>query len=301
MKKIIIITTILLATVCAKSFACLNYYVLDSSGHKQMHEHSPPSNIYVYSKYTIEELKRLEKQIVTAGEPDKFKYISNYAASLIRLGRSNDAIPILESLLKKKPNEYEIMANLAVAYELNGRIDEALVFLKRSLKINPKSHHGSEWFHLRFLEAAIKLRDNNLQPDAISVLKIEKESTKDIGPQLSYQLNERIPLTKSPNSLLSKVIEESGDYYRANISLEWSIELYAIAIAYTSDKNTENRLWQKMNACREKLMKFKRQGKQGTVCEYLYTAKWKNNIYEQIHQWRKYQPTYYTKPIIKTF
>ena len=284
-----------------RSIACLNYYVVDSSGHRNMHNDYPPSNIIIHTKYDIEDLKTTESKIIAAPTSEKYKYISNYCASLIKLGRHKEAIPILESLLKDKPNEYEINANLAVAYELNEQIDKALDILKKSVDISPNSHKESEWFHLRILEAAKKLKDDNLIPQEISVLKIENHTSTKIGVQISYQLKERIPLTKSTNNLLSKVIEESADYYKANISLEWAIELYAIAIGYSADNSIKINLWNKINSSRQKLIDFKNQGKEGSVSKYLYKSNWKKKINKRINEWANYTPYYYEKEIKTTF
>lgn len=301
MKRYTFLFILFLTLFSLRSFACLNYYVVDSSGHIHTHEDYPPSRIYTHAKYDIKKLKATESKILSAPISTKYKYISNYCATLIKLGRHKEAIPILENLLKDKPNEYEINANLAVAYELNAEIDKALIFLKKSISINPNSHKESEWFHLRILEAAINLRDNHLKPQDISVLKLQIDTSNEIAVQISYQLKERVPLTKATNDLLSKVIEESADFYSANISLEWAIELYAIAISYTADNTVKLKLWEKINLSRQKLIDFKNQGKEGSVSEYLYKSNWKKKINRRIKKWSNYTPYYYDKKIKTTF
>ena len=266
-----------------------------------MHDDYPPSNIFIHTKYDIEDLKTTESKLLSAPTSEKYKYISNYCATLIKLGRHREAISILENLLKDKPNEYEINANLAVAYELNGQIDKALNFLKKSISISPNSHNESEWFHLSILEAAINLRENNLNPQDISVLKLQSDTSNKIGFQISYQLKERIPLTKATNNLLSKVIEESADFYSANISLEWAIELYAIAIGYSSENSVKMNLWDKINSSRQKLIDFKNQGKEGSVSKYLSKSNWKKKVNQRINEWANYTPYYYDKEIKTTF
>ena len=209
---------------------------------------------------------------------------------------------LLENLLKTHPKEYELNANLAVAYELNGQLDTALALLKRSMAINPRSHYDSEWFHLNILESAITLRDKQLAPHDISVLRIVQDTfNKKIGYQISHQLRERIPLSQSPNKLLSKAIEECGDYYHAHISLEWAIELYAIAIGYSDDSITKMKLWDKINSSRQKLIDFKSQGKKGSVAKYLYKSIWQKKINQRINKWSGYTPYYYDKAIKTTF
>lgn len=293
---------ILFLLLCSlQSNACLNYYVVDSSGHRNMHDDYPPSNIFIHSKYNIEYLKTTGSKIPSIPAGEQYRYISNYCALMIQLGRYKEAIPILENLVKDKPGEYEINANLAVAYELDGQIDKALSFLTRSIAIDPKSHNESEWFHLRILESAITLRDKNLSPQDISVLRIENGTPNKTGVQISYQLKERIPLTKSTNNLLSKVIEESADYYKGNISLEWAIELYAIAIGYSSNDAVKLKLWDKINSSRQKLADFKDQGKEGSVSKYLLRSNWKKKINQRINEWTNYTPYYYEQEIITTF
>jgi tetratricopeptide (TPR) repeat protein len=301
MKRYTPLLFLFLTLFAARGFACLNYYVVDSSGHRNIHDDYPPSNIFIHTKYDIEDLRVTELKVLSAPASEKYKYISNYCATLIKLGRHRESIPILENLLKDRPYEYEMNANLAVAYELNGEIDKALIFLKKSISINPESHNESEWFHQRILEAAINLKKTNTNPQTILVLHLQNDTSKIIGLQISYQLKERIPLTKAPNNLLSKVIEESADFYNANISLEWAIELYAIAIGYSSDTSVKMNLWHKINSARQKLLNYKNQGKEGSVSKYLYKSSWKKKINKRINEWVNYSPYYYDKGITTTF
>jgi tetratricopeptide (TPR) repeat protein len=299
MKKIAILFTIFIFQL--ESNACLNYYVLDERGYRHLHDDYPPSNIFLAPKYDIEKLKAFEKQITTIPIAEKFKYISDYSATLLTLGRIKEAIPILEKLIIERPEEYEINANIAVAYELDGRIDEAIKYLKKAIEIKPTAHRESEWFHLRILESAIEIRDKKLQIENYNILKLQFDTSNQIAKQISYQLKERLPLTKSPNSLLSKVIEESSDFYNKNLSLEWAIELYAIAIGYTNDSATENRLWQKILASRTRLIELKEQGKESSVSEYLTTSRWKKKLEKRIKKWKNYSPYYYEKEILTVF
>ncbi len=299
MKKIILLLAFYLFQT--NSIACINYYVLDERGNKHMHEDYPPSFIFIAPKYDIENLKKLEKEIANAPVAERFKYISNYSATLISLGRFKEAIQILENLIKDRPVEYEINANIAVAYELNGQIDEALKYLKKAIQMNPTSHIKSEWFHLRILESAIEIRDKKLKIEEYNILKIQFDSSKEIAKQISYQLKERIPLTKSTNSLLSKVIEESADFYRKNLSLEWAIELYAIAIGYTNDTDKENKLWEKIFTSRERLVQLKEQGKESSVSKYLTKSRWKKELKKSINKWKNYSPYYYKEEILTVF
>jgi tetratricopeptide (TPR) repeat protein len=283
------------------TMACLNYYVIDSSGHRHMHEDYPPSAIYLYTKSDIEELKFYEKKIPTASGEDQYKFISNYCATLIKLGRYKESIPMLEKQLQARPGEYELNANIEVAYELDGQLDLALTYLKKAMQLNPSAHRHSEWFHLRIVEAAIEQRDQHTDIAGMNILKIERDSSKEIAYQIAEQLKERVPLTQSANPLLSKAIEESADFYKAHMSLEWAIELYAIAIGYCNDPLTENRLWQKIHLSREKLLIFKDEGNQGSVSKYLYKGRWEKTLRKLVKKWKDYTPYYYQQPVVTNF
>lgn len=301
MKRITLSMVILLLLYSTNSSACLNYYVIDSSGRQHLHQSNSPSGIYIYTKFIIKDLKEAASEIRSAPAKDKYRYISNYCATLIKLGRHKESIPILENLLTDNPDEYEINANLAVAYELNGEIDKALSRQKKAMFMSPESHNRSEWFHLQILEATKKSKDENLNEQDFRILTFQSDKKEDIARQISYQLEERVPLTKSTNNILSKVIEESGDFYSANISLEWAIELYAIAIGYSSDNSVKSRLREKINSSRQKLVNFSREGKKGSESKYLYTPGWLKQINRQINQWATYTPYYYSKEIMTSF
>src|SRR5690349_1631764 len=48
----------------------------------------------------------------------EFEKRSDYSAALMYLGRSKEAVALLEQLEKEKPGQYFIAANLGTAYEL---------------------------------------------------------------------------------------------------------------------------------------------------------------------------------------
>lgn len=104
---------------------------------------------------------KLEKRIsslnqkVEKGEAT-FKTWSDLALNLMKLGEVDSALSILEPLALEHPEEYNILANLGTCYELSGRLDSALKYISLGLEKNPNSHRGSEWIHVKILEAKIK-------------------------------------------------------------------------------------------------------------------------------------------------
>ena len=71
-----------------------------------------------------------------------------------------EAIELLEELEKKSPGQYAVAANLGTAYELNGDNRKALEWIKKGVERNPESHFGTEWLHVKILEAKIAIEQN---------------------------------------------------------------------------------------------------------------------------------------------
>jgi tetratricopeptide (TPR) repeat protein len=298
MKKIIVLAISFLLLATQYSQACLNYYVIDSSGRRHMHDDHPISNLDLNSEYDLKRLKELEQEIKKSSGNRRFEYVSDYCAFLIKLGRSRDALPILENLLKQKPNEYTLNANIAVALELLGEPERALEYLRKSLKLQPDSHYNSEWFHERILEAAVLQKKGKTSFQSMNILKLSRRDSLKKITEISYQLRERVPLTPSPNPLLSKVLTECADFFRSSLSLEWAIDLYAIAIGYTADQPAIDNLWKQINICRTRLVELRKTGKEGSVSKYLYKSSWTKEVTKQINDWKDYKPYHYTGQIL---
>jgi len=274
--------------------ACINYYVINETGRQQMHADYPPYSIYINNKYTLESLHETEKAIKTADENNRYQLFSNYCADLIKLGRCNDALNILKKLYIGHNNEYQISSNLAVAFELTGQLDSALYYMKQSLRINPDSHEKTEWFHVKYLEAAIKENDGKLDLNQLRIWDISLDTSVKVGYAISHQLKERIPLTSSPNKLLSKVIEEAGDYYRKNISINWSIKLYAIAHGYSNNSMTKENIMNKIIEVREKILTM--DGVTNSTLKkdqkWLRKSTWKKRLNQDINVWSTFKSCY---------
>src|SRR6185295_11499697 len=87
------------------------------------------------------------------GPGDNFMTWNDYAVALIRRSEASRAVGILESIERGKPGEYVVAANLGTAYELSGDLARAHQWIREGIRRNPQSHQGTEWLHLRILEA----------------------------------------------------------------------------------------------------------------------------------------------------
>lgn len=149
---------------------------------------------------------------------------------------------MLQGLYRQHPGEYALAANLGTLYELNGKPDSALFYIRRGMALNPQSHQGSEWVHVRILQAKLNGRKDpdwlarhsllGLRADAI------KEAPKgdtwywDIIHHITYQLRERIPFTPAPDRLMARLLKEYADLLAQELSIESAFTAYQMALVY---------------------------------------------------------------------
>jgi tetratricopeptide (TPR) repeat protein len=176
-------------------------------------------------------LKTLESRLKKEHD---YKLLSDYSVLLLKAGRTKESIAILSVLSKQYPNEYQIAANLGTAYELNGETDQAIKFIKRAIKLNPNSHNGSEWVHIKVLETKKRLA---LEPSYLShhtVLNLSEADKKDtlVREQILIQVRERFPFSPGPNPIMASILIDLGDCYANTSSIEFAKVLYTIAKLY---------------------------------------------------------------------
>lgn len=181
---------------------------------------------------------------------------SDKAAALMKLGKTQEALSILQNLYYNDPNpDYNIVANLGTAYELAGQVDSALILINQALELNQDSHRGSEWFHVKVLEAKQKIKNNpnwlktnkllNINADTVFAKKSgEYEYSEDEGNityafhkmhhNIVYQLKERVPFTPKPNQLLANILNEYGDLL-TEVSIDMAYIIYSIGTTYDAE------------------------------------------------------------------
>ena len=128
-----------------------------------------------------------------------FNERSDYAVALMYLGRSGEAIKLLQALEKEQPGQYFVAANLGTAFELSGNNEEALHWIKEGIRRNPDSHEGTEWLHATILEAKIAHEKNadyfkhhsvlELQPQTLGakiILGKQEFSPEEVGRAIQY-------------------------------------------------------------------------------------------------------------------
>lgn len=250
--------------------ACLNYYYgVDKHGKLSLldDDWQQPFNIAFNREQVAKRAKTLEAKLKKTGS---FMALSDYAVCLMKLGKPKEALDILKLLYNSHPSEYRIAANLGTAYELNGLNDSALKYIRRDMTLNPDDHHGSEWVHVKVLEAKLKLQQNPAYLVNHTVLSLTEKKKNDSVTfyHLLIQLRERVPFMPNKDKIMASLFTDLGDI-AANIkSIEYAKNYYQIAQKYYGD--TSAKLFQKIKEMQALKTKFKevqpsprRYGKEG--------------------------------------
>ena len=158
---------------------------------------------------------------------------SDYSVALMFLGRSADAVEQLNKLEKERPGEFFIAANLGTAYELSGNNLQALYWIKEGVRRNPRDHEGTEWLHVKILEAKIaQTKDPHyfenhsvleLRPEQVGdTIKIDGKnmSPKDLAQAIQYQLGERLQFVKSTDPAVASLLYDYASIEAATHSME---------------------------------------------------------------------------------
>ncbi len=134
------------------------------------------------------------------------------------------ALELSTRLVARYPNDYSVVITHAAALELNGKPGEASPFMKHALELNPKSHKGSEWIHLRILEQRLlgdagvdpwKLIGVDLRPDSLPE-KPEGMDMKELLRQVHYQVNDRRFFTPEHDPLYGALMFAYADLLQLN-------------------------------------------------------------------------------------
>ncbi|MDF3025947.1 MAG: hypothetical protein K0S23_254 [Fluviicola sp.] len=234
--------TFLLLLIYSTGFSCYNeYYALDAKGHFHQMGMGEIRFQKNFDQRQIErKLIQLEEKLQTKAD---FKLLSDYGLYLVKGGKVKEARVLFETLAKAYPNEYSIIANLGTTYELLGENEKALEYIRKGLKINPNSHGGSEWIHVKILLAKIALNKDAdyLKNASVLNLNARQESSEAIRKQLYIQLKERFPFCKGPDPIMADLFIDLGDCYAETISFEHAKGLYEIAqFYYQTDQRVAN-------------------------------------------------------------
>ncbi len=256
MKKIFWLVTALLTFELA-GFSCGNEYgvTLDGKRVYTRYLYLTPSMKSFDTPRIEEKLDQLQKELKS--DPNNFKLKSDISVNLMKLGRADSALRILNPLLGQYPNEYHLMANLGTAYELTGKLDSALKYIKMGYATNPKSHLSSEWVHVKILEAKIKnkrgpgwIRAYPIIEPQFLINKVDtqnlRKSLREVNNEVFYQIRTRAPFTPAPNAVLANILISLGDFNKKVGTYENALLSYAYALEFQGSTTIKRRITERI-------------------------------------------------------
>ncbi len=173
---------------------------------------------------------------------DSWKYYSSYGVALIYLGEYEKAEKVYQKLNKQQPNSYSIASNLGTLYELMEHPDKALYWIKKSMTLNPQSHNGSEWVHVKILEyqlnpqqeTSILSLDFGIDSVPHNVKNINLSKTEE---HIVHQLRERLKFVKAPNYAVGNIYFDLGNIIYQKGFKHFALESYEEAqrFGFSSD------------------------------------------------------------------
>lgn len=238
-------TLLLIVAVSTASLACGNEYGHTLDGRK----------IYTRNFYLSERMMLFDKAAIQSrinrlrlfikNAPQDYKHWSDLSVNFLKIGKVDSALNILAPLAKKHPQEYNIAANLGTAYELKGKLDSALKYISRGYELNPKSHMGSEWVHVKILEAKIKDKKQPgwikrkpilTQEELIKRLDTERRyEAGSVNGDVFYQVRTRAPFTPAPNKVLKNILVSLGEFNKNHGTYENALMCYVYAMKFEKE------------------------------------------------------------------
>lgn len=196
----------------------------------------------------VERLEDLTKHFPTMANRN------NLGAKLLQAGEFQRALELLLALELDEPGHYEVASNLGTAYELTGRDVEAREWIDKGIARNIDNHYGTEWIHLRILDAKLELaRDpdwllthsvigatfgNDDAPTESVAMPAGNDGHTTVNPRIAqlaicYQMQERLPFTPKPNLLVGSLLFDAGNIAFHHDTLENTLKLYQLAAEYS--------------------------------------------------------------------
>lgn len=187
---------------------------------------------YLMSRGNPEEitatLKRLQSE--HAKNPS-IEVTNDLAVANMIAGHYEVAVSLLKSLEKFHPGLSRTASNLGTALELSGKNKDALHWIKEGVVRNPQDHEGTEWLHVKILEAKIALAkdpswllENNVlgisfgtdsrpqMPSALPTDQFGKPiSLEEVEKAINYQLGERLKFVSAPDPLIGNIYFSRAD------------------------------------------------------------------------------------------
>jgi tetratricopeptide (TPR) repeat protein len=239
---------ILSISLAIPAHACLNYYRKNIKGEiievgsTDVH----PQLLQLLTQHPEHDNIKSRDLGPEPGAEADFQVRNDYAANLIRQGKTRRAIEMLESIEQRRPGEYIVAANLGTAYELHGDVDRAYQWISEGIKRNPKVHEGTEWLHLRILEVKRELAKDPSWLETHTVLDFDfgqdavpnlpavwgARGEEQVLLALRIQLHERLAFVFPPDPIVGELLGVYADSAALRWPVEVALPLYDFALSF---------------------------------------------------------------------
>lgn len=156
---------------------------------------------------------------------------NDLAVAYIISGKYEQAVTILTNLEREHPGLSRTASNLGTALELSGKNLEALHWIEEGIARDPDDHQGTEWLHVRILEAKVALEKDpawlethsvlgadfgaETHPQMPSALRVDPHgrpgSLEEIEKAIDYQLRERLKFVTAPDPIVANLYRARAD------------------------------------------------------------------------------------------
>lgn len=238
---------------------CIWFYGLDAEGKITPFQPSgspnfPKKHPVKWQEHALHQARMLAEkrpEWERLAQQGNFEARSDLATIKLYEGQYAAAIDDLRKLESARPNQYAIAANLGVAFELVGNVEGALYWVREGIKRNRDSHRGTEWLHVRILEAKQNLADDPewLKRNTILGLDFGPEpiprkihGTVIVGDQsfsadgilaaIDYQLQERLQFVKAPDVIVADLLFDLGSLLMREQSVHAALPVLNLALEY---------------------------------------------------------------------
>jgi tetratricopeptide (TPR) repeat protein len=233
-----VLLILLLTSISTISIACVNEYNTLLNG-EIIFTDPAHGRFWEGDVDTTKLIEKAEYHLSSYQATGDLEQYSDYAAQLIYLGDYQKAKNIYEEIEVIKPNLYSTASNLGTIYELIGKPDSALLWIKKSIAINPESHKGSEWIHIKILENQI----NGSNENRSSILGLDfgnanipanpkNYDLRELSQHITHQLRERTRFVKPKNYTVGNIYFDFGNVLAQTRDVESALQSYNAASEY---------------------------------------------------------------------
>lgn len=184
---------ILAACAAVPAVACINTYDMELRGYLGAGDAAGVAAVIAKLDAKHEKTPTLENS-------------NDRAVARLIAGRYPEAVEMLRQVEKTYPGKAIVAANLGTALELSGQNEEALNWIRVGVQRDPKEHNGTEWLHVKILEAKIAVARDPEWLVGHSVVGI------DFGAAPRPVLPVSMPLDAAGKPLTTKTIEDAIYY-----------------------------------------------------------------------------------------